>query len=396
MPKTLLDLSPQPPLAEKRPVTYSRHGIARSDDYAWLRAANWQEVCRDPGTLAADIRAHLEAENDYQTRVMADTEDLRKALFAEMRGRIKEDDSSVPMKDGPFAYGRSFRTGGEQPQFFRTPRDGGKETILIDGDKEAEGKAYFWIGGVGHAPDHGRLVWSYDDNGSEYYTLRFRDATSGSDLADLVPDTNGGGTWDAAGDGVFYCRLDDNHRPSKVFFHRLGTDVADDRLVYEEPDPGFFANVSKTRTNDWIFVSVRDHETTEYHVLSATLHEVEPVLVAAREAGVQYDLEEGGDIFFVLTNSAGAKDFRVMTAPVSDPRPENWSELVPHKPGTLILSIIGFRDFLVRLERADGLPRIVVHERASSVEHAIAFDEDAYSLGLIGANEYDTDIIRFS
>ena len=396
MQKQLLDRSVQPPVAQKRPVTDIRHGIERTDDYAWLRAENWQAVFRDPSVLDADIRSHLEAENAYQEQVLAGTEELRKALFAEMKGRIKEDDSSVPMKDGPYAYGTSYRTGGEQPRFFRIPREGGEETILIDGDKEAEGKAYFRIGDVDHSSDHRRLVWSYDDNGSEFYTLRVRDTDSGAELEDVVAGTGGSGTWDASGEGFFYTRLDDNHRPSRIFHHRLGQDSADDRLVYEEADPGFFVNVSGSRSNDWIFISINDHETTEYRILPAGEPEGEPKLVAARQAGVQYDLEEGGDIFFVLTNSGGAKDFRVMTVPVADPRPENWEELVPHKPGRLILSIMGFKDYLVRLEREDGLPRIVVRERASGEEHAISFDEEAYSLGLIGAYEYDTDIIRFS
>jgi oligopeptidase B len=396
MQKQLLDRSVQPPVAQKRPVTDSRHGIERTDDYAWLRAENWQAVFRDPSVLAADIRTHLEAENAYQEQVLAGTEELRKALFAEMKGRIKEDDSSVPMKDGPFAYGTSYRTGGEQPRFFRIPREGGEEAILIDGDKEAEGKAYFRIGDVDHSSDHRRLVWSYDDNGSEFYTLRVRDTDSGAELEDVVAGTGGSGTWDASGEGFFYTRLDDNHRPSRIFHHRLGQDSADDRLVYEEADPGFFVNVSGSRSNDWIFISINDHETTEYRILPAGEPEGEPKLVAARQAGVQYDLEEGGDVFFVLTNSGGAKDFRVMTVPVADPRPENWEELVPHKPGRLILAIMGFKDYLVRLEREDGLPRIVVHERATGEEHAISFDEEAYSLGLIGAYEYDTGIIRFS
>jgi len=396
MHKSLLDLSAQPPVAPKHPVVDTRHGIERTDDYAWLRADNWQAVFRDPSVLDAEIRAHLEAENAYQEQVLAGTAELRKALFAEMKGRIKEDDASVPMKDGPFAYGTSYRTGGEQPRFFRIPREGGEETILIDGDKEAEGKAYFRIGDVDHSSDHHRLVWSYDDNGSEFYTLRVRDTGTGAELGDLVAGTGGSGTWDASNDGFFYTRLDDNHRPSRIFHHPLGRDTANDRLVYEEPDPGFFVNVSGTRTNDWIFISVNDHETTEYRVLPADQPQGEPKLVAARETGIQYDLEEGGDVFFVLTNAGGAKDFRIMTAPVADPRPENWEEIVPHEPGRLILSIIGYADFLVRLERKEGLPRIVIRDRASGEEHAIAFDEEAYSLGLIGSYEYDSDILRFS
>lgn len=385
-----------PPQTARRPVTDTRHGIARTDEYGWLRAENWQQVFREPDALDPMIRSHLEAENAYQSALMADTAALRETLFQEMKGRIKEDDSSVPMKDGRFAYGASYRIGGQHPRFFRIPRDGGEETILLDGDAEAEGAAYFRIGSADHSSDHRHLLWSCDDKGSEYFTLRVRDLASGADLADMVADTGGSGEWDAANEGFFYTRLDDNHRPSRIFYHRLGDDAAKDRLVYEETDPGFFMDVAGTRLSDWIMIGINDHETSEYRLIPADRPDAEPVLVKTREPGVQYDLEAGGDVFFILTNSGDAKDFRIMTAPVADPREENWAELVAHEPGRLILSILAFRDYLVRLERKDGLPRIIVRERRSGDEHVIAFGEEAYSLGLAGSYEYDTDIIRFS
>ena len=388
--------SSAPPRPEKRPVQDTHHGITRTDDYAWLRADNWQEVFQDPSVLDPAIRAHLEAENAFQAALMADTADLRRVLFEEMKGRIKEDDSSVPMKDGPYAYGSSYKKGGEQPRFFRTPRDGGPETIYLDGDAEAAGKAYFRIGGADPSPDHGRFLWAYDDKGSEFFTVRVRDFGSETDLPDLVPNTSGGGVWDAQGTGFFYARLDAGHRPSKIFYHRLGTDAAEDRLVYEEKDPGMFMHVGGTRRNDWIVIVINDHETTEIRLLPAADPDAEPRLIAARTPGLQYEIEEGGDEFFVLTNAGGAKDFKIMTAPVADPSLANWREIVPHEPGRLILSIMGFARHLVRLERRDGLPRIVIRDRASGAEHAIAFDEEAFSLGLGGSAEYDTDVIRFS
>jgi oligopeptidase B len=384
------------PVARTQVHSDIRHGVERHDEYSWMRAENWQEVFRTPEKLASEIRSHLDAENAYQAELMDDTKALRATLFAEMKGRIKEDDSSVPMRDGPFAYGNSYRLGGEHPRFFRTPREGGAEEILLDGDVEAEGRAYFRIGGIDHSSNHKLLLWSYDDKGSEYYTLKVRDIASASDGADVVSDTGGSGQWNADNTGFFYTRLDDNHRPSQIFYHQLGDTAGEDRLVYEELDAGFFMDVGGTRLNDWIMISINDHETSEYRLIPANQPDAEPVLVKARETGVQYDLEEGGDVFFILTNSGGAKDFRIMTAPVSDPREENWSELVAHEPGRLILSVMGFRDYMVRLERKDGLPRIVVRERATGAEHTVAFEEDAYSLGLSGSYEYDTDVIRFS
>ncbi len=385
-----------PPSTEKRPHSDTRHGMTRVDEYHWLRAENWQEVFRDPAVLDPAIRAHLEAENAYQDALMADTAALRKTLFQEMKGRIKEDDSSVPMKDGSFAYGSAFRIGGEQPRFFRTPRDGGEEQVLLDGDKEGEGKPYFRIGDVDHSPDHRRLLWAYDDRGSEFYTLSVRDLDSGNDLADRVPDTGGSGAWDAGNAGFFYTQLDPNHRPSKAFYHRVGSDQSEDRLIYEEPDPGFFMSVGGDRLNEWILLSISDHETSEYRLLPANDPTAEPVIVSARETGLEYDIEEGGDVFFILTNADGAKDFKIVTAPVSAPQRENWKDLVPHEPGRLILAILSFKDFLVRLERKDGLPRIVVRERAGGDEHMISFEEEAFSLSLAGSYEYDTDTMRFS
>lgn len=388
---------PQPaPTTLKRPVEDTRHGISRTDEYAWLRAANWQEMFKNPATLDPAIRTHLEAENAYQDALMGNTLELRQNLFEEMKGRIKEDDSSVPMKDGPYAYGSSFRLGGQYPRYFRTPREGGPQTILLDGDKEGEGAAYFSLGGIDHSNDHKKLIWGYDDKGSEFYTLKIRDLESGIDLEDVIENTGGSGEWNSENTGFFYTRLDDNHRPSQIFYHDIGQAASQDRLVYEETDPGFFMDVGGTRLRDWIMISVSDHETSEYRLLPANQPDAEPVLVKARETGVQYDLEEGGDVFFILTNSGGAKDFRIMTAPVSDPREENWTELVPHEPGRLILSVIGFRNFLVWLERRDGLPRIVVRQRDTGEEHAVAFEEEAYSLGLAGSYEYDTETIRFS
>ncbi|WP_312796012.1 S9 family peptidase [Tianweitania sp.] len=385
-----------PPTVLRRPWSDTRHGIIREDDLAWLRADNWQDVFRDPTLLDPAIRTHLEAETAYQTAMMAETAALRETLFKEMRGRIKEDDQSVPMKDGPFAYGSSYVLGGEQPRYFRTPRDGGEQVILLDGDKEAADRAYFHLGGVDHSPDHNSLLWGYDDKGSEFYALRVRKIDDGQDLDEVVPDTGGEGVWTAGSDGFFYTRLDANHRPSRVFHHAIGTPSETDRLIFEEEDPGFFVGVGGTRDNKWIMISIHDHETSEYRIFPADDASAEPKLVAARETGMQYDLEEGGDVFFILTNADGAKDFKIMEAPVANPIRENWRELVPHEPGRLILSIESFRDFLVWLERKDGLPRIVVRERASGEEHRIAFDEEAYSLGLGGSLEYDTDTIRFS
>ncbi|MCB1462214.1 MAG: S9 family peptidase [Nitratireductor sp.] len=395
-----------PPHAAKKPSVSIHHGIEKTDDYAWLRAGNWQEVMRDPSLLDADIRAYLEAENTYQSALMADTEALQKQLFKEMRGRIKEDDSSVPMKDGPWAYGSRYAEGDEHPKFIRVPAGAdptGKpeETILLDGHKEAEGKGFFRIGAADHSPDHRLLCWSFDDAGSELYQVRFRDLATGKDLDDVIVETGGGGVFTKGSGSIVYSRLDANHRPSKLYLHRIGTAQSDDVLLCEETDPGFFLGVGKTQSDDWIVFDTHDHETSQSWLVPADKPEAEPLLVAARETGIEYSIDEAGGTLYILTNRAGegekdAKDFRIVTAPVTAPGVENWRELVAHKSGRLILGHGVYKRHLVRLEREDGLPRIVIRRLADGDEHAIAFDEEAYSLGLGGSLEFDTDVIRFS
>ncbi|MGO6709640.1 S9 family peptidase [Rhizobium leguminosarum] len=392
---------PTPPAAPKKPTSDTRHGITRTDDYTWLRADNWQAMFKDPSILDPEIRRHLEAENTYMNAAMEDTKPLQKVLFAEMRGRIKEDDSSVPMKDGAYAYGTFYVTGGEQPRYFRIARDGNVadesiRTVLLDGDKEAAGKAYFRLAGLDHSSDHGRGIWGYDDKGSEFFTLQVRDLSTGQDLADRIENTGGGGVWAPDGKSFFYSALDENHRPSKVFHHILGQPQSEDRLVYEEPDAGFFMGVGGSLLDDFIYIDIHDHETSEYRLLSTKDLTAEPKLVAAREEGIEYSLTEGGDVFYILTNDGGAKDFKIMEAPVDNPVKENWREVVAHKPGTLVISHMAYARHLLWLERKDGLPQIMIRDRATGEEHAIAFAEEAYSLGLQGAAEYDTDIIRFS
>src|SRR5450756_1829284 len=168
-----------PPVAPRRPHAFTTHGITVVDDYAWLKDENWQEVLRDPDVLDPDIRSYLEAENAYTESLLGHTGPLQKTLVAEMRGRIKEDDSSVPSPDGAYAYMRKFREGGQHEMFGRTPRDGGEVAIILDGDKLAADHDYFKFGGARHSPDHALEAWSADIAGSEYFSIRVRDWASG-------------------------------------------------------------------------------------------------------------------------------------------------------------------------------------------------------------------------
>ena len=222
------------PEAEQRPRERILHDLRLIDEYAWLKAENWREVMRDPLQLDPAIRAYLKTENDYCERALADTKSLQETLFAEMKGRIKEDDSSAPGPDGPYAYYVRYRKEGQHPLLCRAPRNcmhfpstqaadvKPEEQLLLDGDALAHGKAFFRLGATRHSPDHRLLAWLADEAGSEFYTARVRVIDSGADLADVVPDASSAVVWTQDASAFYYVRLDQNHRPDGVFRHALG------------------------------------------------------------------------------------------------------------------------------------------------------------------------------
>ncbi|QIO30416.1 S9 family peptidase [Bradyrhizobium sp. 1(2017)] len=386
----------QPPVAPRRPHSFTRHGIAVTDDYAWLKDEKWQEVLRDPAVLDPDIRKYLDEENVYTDSLLGHTAGLQKTLVREMRGRIKEDDSSVPSPDGPFAYFRRFREGGQHELFGRMPRDGGEGQIVLDGDALAKDHKYFKFGGSRHSYDHKLQAWSADTKGSEYFSIRVRDWASGKDLDDLVEETDGGIVWSADCKSFFYVKLDDNHRPMQVWRHRLGTGQADDTLVYEEQDSGWFTHLHESTSGRFCVIAGGDHETSEQRLIDLANPEAPPRLVAAREEGVQYSLADRGDELFILTNADDAIDFKIVTAPLSQPERSNWRDLIPYRPGIYIIDLDLYAGHLVRLERANALPSIVIRDLTSREEHAIAFDEAAYSLDTMGSYEFETTNLRFA
>ncbi len=387
-----------PPKAARRPHTATHHGITLTDDYAWLRADNWQEVMRKPDLLAADIRAYLEAENAHTAAAMASTKSLQDALFVEMKARLKEDDRQVPQPHGPFEYFPRFIKGGQYAQMCRMPLGGSPDdaTILLDGNAEAAGKDYWDLGGSTHSDDHRTLAYATDDKGSELYTIRFRDMTTGAALADEIPDTRGSMVWAADGKTLFYVRVDANHRPLFVYRHTIGTPASDDVLVYEEKDIGFYVGLSETQSRRFVLIDIHDHETSEVHVIDGDQPATAPRLIAARRKGHQYGVEHHGERLIITTNSQAAEDFRLVEAPIADPQEANWRERLAHKPGRLIIDVNVFANHIARLEREDSLPRIVVTRISDGAEHTIAFDEEAYSLGLSAGYEFDTTRIRFT
>ncbi len=389
-----------PPIAERRPTRRTLHGASVEDDYAWLKDANWQEVLRKPELLAPDIRAYLEAENRYTAAILAPTTGLQKTLVAEMRGRIKEDDAGVPMPDGPWAYSWKYREGGQHELIGRCPRDasegGGELQVVLDGDELAKGSDYFDFGETRHSPDHRLEAWGADMRGSEYFSIRVRDWQSGRDLPDVIEQTGGGVVWGADSTFFYYVRRDENHRPLQVFRHRLGTRQEADELVYDEKDKGWFVTLEESASGRFCIVACGDQETSEQWLIDLARADATPRLVAARETGVRYSVDDCGEELFIRTNAGDAIDFKIVVAPLATPGREQWRDLIPHRPGLYIIEMLLFAGHLVRLERANALPSIVIRELAGGGEHVIAFHEAAYSLDVFEGYEFDTTTLRFA
>ena len=389
-----------PPFAKREPKTIEQVGRTRVDPYNWMKDENWQQVMQDPTVLRADIREYLEAENAFTKAQLEDPlEGLKEELFEEMRGRIKEDDSSLPSIDGPYAYLTRFRTGGEYPIIARKPAADiynieAEDEILLDGDEMGKGKAYFSFNDVEHSPNHKLIAFAVDEQGSEFYTIKFKNLETGEMLEDTIEKTTGSFVWGGNSDRVFWIERDEEGRPSAVHMYELGGDGSVE--IYREQDPGFFVGVGESQSGDFIFVSAGSHTTSELHYFDAKAETPELKTISPRETDIEYSVEHWGDQFVISTNVDDSVDFKIVTAPTDAPGRDNWTDLVPHESGTLILGMDVLKDHLIRLERHDGLPRIVVRERATGSEETIAFEEEAYALGTSVGYAYDSTQMRIS
>jgi len=379
------------PIAKTEPVTQSAHGETWVDEYHWLRADNWQECVRDPQQLPTDIRAYLNAENVWYDEHMQSTHELQKTLIDEMKSRMAPDDESVPTADGPWRYWHRYREGDEHPVYLRGARDGNDESVLIDLNEQAKGTDYFDVGDIDHSPDHRWLAWSADTNGSEFYRLAIRDLETGKDVEFL--DDVGGVTWGSA-TTLFYTRVDEQHRPSRIFRHELGTDPSTDVLVHHEPDPRFFCSVWTSRSQAFVFIGINMNDQSEIRFIPTNDLTSQARLIEHRCEGLEYDVEHQGDQFVILTNADGATDFKVVKTAISAPGRAHWQDLIPHQEGRMLLSIAAYRDWLLWMERENALPRLK-YLGADGQSGTLAFDEQAYALSMRPEIEYGASTFRY-
>ncbi|MDH5234678.1 MAG: oligopeptidase B, partial [Gemmatimonadota bacterium] len=304
---------PTPPVARKRPVTTTLHGEVRVDDYAYFRDKD------DPETIP-----YLAAENAYTDAMTAHTAELQQQLYDEMLGRIKEDDSQVPVpRDGWFYYSRTEK-GKAYPIYARKRGSlDAPEEIYFDQNTEAEGFAFYDLGGMEVSPDHQRLAVLVDTNGYEDFTLRIRDLGTGAWLPDEIEKLSWGLAWASDNRTLFYQTPDSAKRGDTVWRHVLGTPRAADVLVYHDPDPLYNVSVQRSRSGEWILLSSTSFTSGEWHVIPAAEPTAAPRVIAPRRPGVEYEVTAGNGVFFIQTNE-DARNFRVMTAPAADPSAAPW------------------------------------------------------------------------
>ena len=384
---------PVAPVAKKIPVTIEQLGRTRVDEYQWMKDDNWQAVLRDPSLIKADVKEHLTAENAYREAMMASTVPLQAQMFEEMKGRIKEDDSSVPAPDGPWAYYTRYRTGDQHPLFCRRPRDSEDgEVVLLDANALAAGKAYSEVSAAEHSPDHSLFAYAEDAQGSEVHQIYVKDLATGEVLPDPIQSANGNFTFSPDSRWIFWTNRNDNGRPDKIF--RRPARGGESTLVYEEEDEGMFIGVGRTADDRFVLISIENQETSEVRYLPADDLAGAPRVLEPRVTARRYDADHWGDRWVIRTNADDAIDFKIVEAPTDAPAKANWKDLVPHTPGRFIEGVALVKDFLGRQERADANTRIVIRDRAGA-EHEIAVDEPAYALSLGGASEFDTTVMRY-
>jgi oligopeptidase B len=376
-----------PPVAKKKPHSYTRHGYTIEDPYFWLKDQSYPKVDD------VEVIDYLKAENAYFEAQMGPRKALVETIFQEMKGRLKEDESSVPQKDGAYFYWRRFEKGAQYKQWMRKAVAGGRDEVIYDEAKEAAASEYFRLGTITISKDDRMLAYATDTDGSERFTIRFRDLTTGKELPDTIPGTNGSVVFSRDGRYLLYTPVNEQWRAEKVMLHALGTNVKMDKTIYQEPDQGFQVGVGMTHSENWIIVATGDNETSEVRLLPADNPLSTPIIVRPRKKGLEYDVEEHGGTLFIHTNDTSTQ-FRLVTAPLS--RPGEWTERIAASPDFYMTGVQTFADFFVVEGREKGLDQVLIHSYAGGEPKRVPFPEASYAAGLDENPEYEVDKLRLS
>jgi len=374
--------------------TVKIHNEELIDNYSWIKQKNWKEVILDPNKLNTPVKKYLDEENLFKEEQLKDIKDIEKKLFEELKSKIKNEDNSVPKKDGDYFYAYKYNKNSEYPIYYRKNAKNNFEEIILDCEKKSKTHSYFNVAAISHSHNHKHVAYNIDTNGSEYFSIFIEDIETKEILSPEIKNTTGDIIWSLDNNYIFYVGLDQNHRPTKVFKHKIGSDSEKDLLIYEEKDPSFFCSINLSKTKKYLFIRTADHETSEYLFINLKLNETTPILFKKRIKKIEYDLEHNEKFFLISTNIDNAKNFKIMIS--HEESYQKWEEFITYEKVNLILDFILLKDWLIRLERTEGSENIIILNLNNKNQHKISFDEEAYNLSLDHGYEYETDTFRYS
>ena len=375
-----------PPVAPKHPTQLEKHGDVRIDDYYWMNNREDQQVLD-----------YLNAENEYFHKMTAHTEKFQEELFKEMKGRIKEDDSSVPYKLDGYWYITRYEEGKEYPIYSRKKESlDAAEELLFDCNHMAEGHEFFNLRGVSISPDNTMAAFGTDTISRRQYNIQIKNLESGEIYPDIIENTTGSSVWTNDNKTLFYTKKDPvTLRSDKIFKHVLGTSSEEDELVFHEKDSTYNTFVYKTKSRKYIVIGSGSTLTSEYRILNADDPEGEFKIFSPREKGVEYSISHFEGDFYVLTNKDGATNFKLMKTSEESTSSEHWTEFIPHQEDVLLEDVEIFRDYYVVTERNNGLNQMKIAKWDGSDSYYLPFDSETYVAGPSVNLDFDTKVLRY-
>ena len=386
------------PVAEKQPTTLEKHGDIRTDDYFWMRLTDAQKNAAIKDEQTQKVYDYLTAENSFYEDKTKETKGFQEQLFEEMKGRIKEDDESVPYKSNGYFYISRYEKGQQYPIHSRKKNNlEAKEEIMFNVNDEAKGHDYFQLGGLSISPNNKLTTFATDTVSRRQYFIKIKNLETGEIYPDKIENTTGGAVWANDNKTLYYTKKDpETLRSSQIYKHIFGTDTAEDKLIFEEKDETFGTFVTKTKSKKYIVIGSYSTVSNEYQVLEADNPEGDFRMIQTRERDLEYDIAHYEDHFYIKTNKDGATNFKLMKTPENKTEKENWVDVIPHRKDTLFEDFSIFKDYLVLEERNNGLNKIRIKRWDNTSDYYLPFDEETYSAGVHGNPEFDTDVIRYS
>ncbi|MDD3735918.1 MAG: S9 family peptidase [Bacteroidales bacterium] len=388
---------PQPPVAEKIPYVVESNGNERLDNYFWMRLSDEQKNAETPDSQTVKVLAYLNAENNYADALMKKTEPLQEKLFEEIKGRIKQDDETVPYLDNGYWYHTKYLPGKEYPVLYRRKDGTDNPEVMLDINLLAEGHDYTGVGGASVSTDNNILAYGIDHVSRRQYTMQFKDLNTGELLPDNILNTTGQSVWAADNKTIFYVSKDpETLRAATVMKHVLGTPASEDKAVFNEDDETFSVYLGKTKSKEYIILTSSQTLTTEVRLIEAANPDGKIMVFEPRKVGHEYSIDHLNGTFYIRTNADDAKNFKLMSCLESRTGMSTWKEVIPHRDDVLFENFEVFDNYLVADERIKGLTNLRIINLADKSEHFLDFGEETYTAGINVNPQANTTMLRYS